>query len=335
MTETDWTIVLESGLPCRVTPEALAVERATYAHTFRDDVADRHVVMHLAMRAELDVVEIRAPGERTTAAFLAEFTKTMDAASDALESQAPSSQKGSRGRSEELHGLRVVRDRDADRLASLRPSYASMTSERNHYRGRAEVLRERCDWLQSIAASAMRLGLAECRRLRGMIARETEMQETVRKARPFTSLGRLTEELDAAHKQKQEYRESAREAEKERAAWWQAQHGTSVRWRDLDLAAYQERVVVLAGERDAALARSLAAEAQLDDARRERDAALDTALAHGLTTGARADRAEAQRDALAAAVRGYLATHYRLRGYDAARDVARDALDDALAGCGR
>lgn len=43
-----------------------------------------------------------------------------------------------------------------------------MTRERDHYRERAETLAARADWLQHVAATAMREGLAECERLRAL-----------------------------------------------------------------------------------------------------------------------------------------------------------------------
>ena len=52
------------------------------------------------------------------------------------------------------------------RLATSNAHAADLIVERNHYRERAETHRGRIDWMQSVAAAAMRQGLAECRRLR-------------------------------------------------------------------------------------------------------------------------------------------------------------------------
>lgn len=60
------------------------------------------------------------------------------------------------------------------RLAHLAGQTVDLVVERNHYRERATTHRERIDWMQSVAAAAMRQGLAECRRLRARLADAAE-----------------------------------------------------------------------------------------------------------------------------------------------------------------
>lgn len=58
------------------------------------------------------------------------------------------------------------------RLAHLASQTMDLVVERNHYRERAETHRARIDWMQSVAAAAMRDGLAACRDLRGRLRGE-------------------------------------------------------------------------------------------------------------------------------------------------------------------
>ena len=58
------------------------------------------------------------------------------------------------------------------RLAHLAGQTMDLVVERNHYRERAETHRARIDWMQSVAAAAMRDGLAACRDLRGRLRGE-------------------------------------------------------------------------------------------------------------------------------------------------------------------
>lgn len=74
------------------------------------------------------------------------------------------------GLRETLQRLRQERTQDGEALALLRQSAATLTTQRNHYRERAETLGARLDGLQALGAAAMRQGLAECRRLRGLLA---------------------------------------------------------------------------------------------------------------------------------------------------------------------
>lgn len=84
------------------------------------------------------------------------------------------------------------------RLAHLAGQAADLVVERNHYRERAETHRSRIDWMQSVAASAMRQGLAACRRLRADLAR-TEAEATRLRVETDrrSDLGQLLAEVDA------------------------------------------------------------------------------------------------------------------------------------------
>ncbi len=84
------------------------------------------------------------------------------------------------------------------RLAHLAGQAADLVVERNHYRERAETHRSRIDWMQSVAASAMRQGLAACRRLRADLARtEAEATRLRVEADRRSDLGQLLAEVDA------------------------------------------------------------------------------------------------------------------------------------------
>lgn len=78
------------------------------------------------------------------------------------------------------------------RLAYLAEQAAHLVVERNHFRERAETHSARIDWMQHVAAEAMRVGLAMCRDLRGRLR-----GEGLRLARATTERDAARAEADA------------------------------------------------------------------------------------------------------------------------------------------
>ena len=84
--------------------------------------------------------------------------------------------------------LEAVAARDAERdallaensrLAALASRAAQLTLQRNHHHERHWELSTRIHWMQSVAAAAMRQGLATCRALRSAVARREALLDAL------------------------------------------------------------------------------------------------------------------------------------------------------------
>jgi len=113
-----------------------------------------------------------------------------------------------------LEAERDALEAENTRLAAVASQAAQLTLQRNHHRERATSLGARVDWMQSVAAAAMRQGLAACRALRSAVARrEAERDALALQLRDLQAAVR--EYVVAAHARRQmgpDPGEAAREA---------------------------------------------------------------------------------------------------------------------------